>query len=66
MNTLIDTIKKEIRNQTTIPYFGLGVFEGTQTKEGEAVPYDSDSLILAMNSGRPMAARLMYEYSLMW
>ncbi|TDA68953.1 hypothetical protein E0765_00615 [Sulfuricurvum sp. IAE1] len=63
MNTQIETIKKEIRNQTTIPYFGLGVFEGATTKEGEALPYDSDSLILAMNGGRAMAPRLMYEYS---
>lgn len=63
MDTLIETIKKELRNQTTIPYFGLGVFEGTVSKEGETVPYDSDSLILAMNGGRAMAARLMFEYS---
>ncbi len=63
MNTHIETIKKELRNQTTIPYFALGVFEGIMTKEGEAVPHDSDSLILAMNGGRPMAPRLMYEYS---
>lgn len=59
----IETIKKELRNQTTIPYFALGVFEGITTKEGEAVPFDSDSLILAMNGGRAMAPRLMYEYS---
>ncbi len=45
MDTQIETIKKELRNQTTIPYFGLGVFEGIMTKEGEAVPHDSDSLI---------------------
>lgn len=63
MDTIFETIKKELRNQTTIPYFGLGVFEGIMTKEGEAVPYDSDSLILAMNGGRAMAPRLMYEYS---
>ncbi|KFN38718.1 MAG: hypothetical protein JU82_10390 [Sulfuricurvum sp. MLSB] len=63
MNTQLETIKKEIRNQTTIPYFSLGVFEGITTKEGENVPHDSDSLILAMNGGRAMAPRLMYEYS---
>lgn len=63
MDTVLETIKKELRNQTTIPYFGLGVFEGMTTKEGEAVPHDSDSLILAMNEGRTMAPRLMYEYS---
>lgn len=63
MDTQIEKIKKELRNQTTIPYFALGVFEGVVTKEGQNVPYDSDSLILAMNEGRAMAPRLMYEYS---
>ncbi|MGD9969603.1 MAG: SIR2 family protein [Sulfuricurvum sp.] len=63
MTTTIETIKKEIRNQTTVPYFGLGIFEGMTTKEGETIPFDSDSLILAMNGGRAMAPRLMYEYS---
>ena len=63
MNEMIETIKKEIRNQSTVPYFGLGIFEGVATKEGEAMPYDSDSLILMMNNGRPMSERLMFEYS---
>lgn len=62
-STTIETIKKELRNQTTIPYFGLGIFEGTTTKEGEQMPYDSDSMILMMNNGRPMSERLMFEYS---
>jgi hypothetical protein len=30
---------------------------------GEAMPADSDSLILAMNQGRPMALRLMWGLS---
>ncbi|HFU74360.1 MAG TPA: hypothetical protein ENK65_02265 [Helicobacteraceae bacterium] len=63
MNEQIETIKKEIRNQTTVPYFGLGIFEGTTTKEGEAMPFDSDSMILTMNGGRAMSDRLMFEYS---
>lgn len=61
--TTIDTIKKELRNQTTVPYFGLGIFKEIQTKEGEQLPYDSDSMILMMNNGRPMSDRLMFEYS---
>lgn len=61
--TTIDTIKKELRNQSTVPYFGLGIFKETQTKEGEQLPYDSDSMILMMNNGRPMSDRLMFEYS---
>jgi len=63
MNETIETIKKELRNQTTVPYFGLGVFKGTVTKDGEEMPYDSDSMILKMNNGRAMSERLMFEYS---
>lgn len=59
----IETIKKEVRNQTTVPYFGLGIFKGVTTKEGEEMPYDSDSMILKMNNGRAMSQRLMFEYS---
>jgi hypothetical protein len=63
MEDVIERIKKELRNQTTVPYFGLGIFEGTKTKEGEEMPYDSDSMILKMNNGRAMSPRLMFEYS---
>lgn len=63
MNETIQKIKKEIRNQNTIPYFGLGIFAGVTTKDGEEMPYDSDSFILKMNNGRPMSERLMFEYS---
>jgi len=59
----IETIKKELRNQTTVPYFGMGIFKGIKTKEGEQIPYDSDSMILMMNNGRAMSDRLMFEYS---
>lgn len=63
MSDIIDTIKKELRNQTTVPYFGLGIFENTKTKDGQQMPYDSDSMILMLNNGRPMSQRLMFEYS---
>lgn len=63
MNETIETIKKELRNQTTVPYFGIGIFEGIKTKDGEQMPFDSDSMILTMNNGRPMSQRLMFEYS---
>ena len=63
MNEMIQQIKKELRNQTTVPYFGLGIFAGVTTKDGEEMPYDSDSMILKMNNGRPMSQRLMFEYS---
>ncbi len=63
MQTKIQQIKAEIRNQICIPYFGLGIFKETKTKDGEQMPYDSDSMILMMNSGRAMSPRLMFEYS---
>lgn len=63
MKELIKTIKEEIKNNITVPYFGLGVFEATKTSEGEQMPYDSDSMILTLNNGRPMSQRLMFEYS---
>lgn len=63
MQEIIEQIKGEIRNQRTVPYFGLEIFYNTHTKEGVKVPSTSDELILAMNNGRPMSQRLMYEYS---
>ncbi len=63
MSEIIQEIKKEIRNQTTVPYFGLGIFESVKTKDGQQMPYDSDSMILRMNNDRPMSQRLMFEYS---
>jgi hypothetical protein len=47
-----------------VPYLGAGALTGSfNTDTGEPIPADSDSLILAMNGGRPMAPRLMYEFA---
>ena len=59
----LNAVKEELQAGVTIPYFGLGIFEGVTTGEGEAMPYDSDSMILMMNGGRAMPPRLMFEYS---
>ena len=46
-----------------VPYLGSGVlFDATNKLTGAAMPADSDSLILAMNNGKPMAPKLMYEF----
>jgi hypothetical protein len=46
-----------------VPYLGPGALTGsTNLETGEPIPADSDSLILAMNNGQPMAPRLMYEF----
>lgn len=59
MQDLIDGIT----SGDIIPYLGPGALDGSTNKEtGEAIPADSDSLILSMNNGKPMAPRLMYEF----
>ncbi len=46
-----------------VPYLGPGAVAGVvDTAGGRAMPADSDSLILALNDGKPMAPRLMYEF----
>lgn len=52
-----------IRNNQIVPYLGFDALAGvTDLNNGEPIPADSDSLILAMNGGRPMSPRLMYEF----
>lgn len=47
-----------------VPYLGPGVLADVIHQDtGAPIPADSDSLILAMNGGRPMAPRLMWEFS---
>lgn len=61
--TLQDIIEK-LRHGEIVPYLGPGVLaDVVNTATGEAIPADSDSLILAMNNGRPMSPRLMYEFA---
>jgi hypothetical protein len=46
-----------------VPYLGPGVLFDVKSKlNGMPIPADSDSLILAMNGGNPMAPKLMYEF----
>jgi hypothetical protein len=46
-----------------VPYLGPGVLKDVVDRAtGTPIPADSDSLILAMNNGRPMAPRLMWEF----
>ncbi|MGL4409045.1 MAG: SIR2 family protein [Zoogloea sp.] len=46
-----------------VPYLGPGALAHVTHKvTGKPIPADSNSLILAMNNGQPMAPRLMYEF----
>nr|WP_319516619.1 SIR2 family protein [uncultured Cohaesibacter sp.] len=59
----IEQIMDKIRSGEVVPYLGPGVlFDACNRSSGEPMPADSDSLILAMNKGRPMAPKLMYEF----
>lgn len=52
-----------IETGEVIPYLGAGALKGSvHVETGEAIPADSDSLIIAMNNGQPMAPKLMYEF----
>lgn len=51
-----------LEQQRCVPILGPQVLEGVTDAQGNAIPADSNSLILAMNNGRPMAPKLMYEF----
>jgi len=59
----MENIKDKLLSGELVPFIGMGVFENTTAKDGSTLPYDSDSMILALNNGRAMSQRLMYEYS---
>ena len=51
-----------LKDGSIVPYLGPGVLaDVTNPATGERIPADSDSLIIAMNGGKPMAPKLMYE-----
>jgi len=59
----IEDLKAGLKDGSVIPFLGMGVFKETVTEDGSRLPYDSDSMILALNNGRAMSPRLMYEYT---
>lgn len=52
-----------LKDGSIVPYLGMRIFSESKFDTDIAVPYDSDSLILALNDGRPMSSKLMYEFS---
>jgi len=59
----MENIKEKLISGELVPFLGMGIFANTQASDGTQLPFDSDSMILALNNGRAMSARLMYEYS---
>ncbi len=63
MSTAFDAIFSGLSDGTVVPYLGPGALNGViDPATGRAIPADSESLILAMNNGQPMAPKLMYEF----
>ena len=63
VDNVFNEILDGIQSGQVIPYLGPGALQGATNKAtGEAIPADSDSLIYAMNDGKPMAPKLMYEF----
>lgn len=59
----LEDLIRNVARGALVPYLGPGaVFDVVDEATGEAMPADSDSLILAMNGGKPMAPKLMYEF----
>lgn len=52
-----------LKDGSIVPYLGPGVLADVRHADnGSPIPADSDSLIYAMNDGKPMAPKLMYEF----
>ncbi len=53
-----------LKSGSLVPYLGPGVLADVRNAEtGAAMPATSDELIIAMNGGKPMSPKLMYEFS---
>lgn len=59
----MENIKEKLISGELVPFLGMGVFKDTKSTDRQQLPFDSDSMILALNNGRAMSDRLMYEYS---
>ncbi len=63
MKDVFAPILAGLQEGTVVPYLGAGALSGViDPASGRAIPADSESLILAMNNGQPMAPKLMYEF----
>lgn len=62
-HSVFSEILDGLYDHQVVPYLGPGVlFDVTSKLNGAPIPADSESLILAMNGGKPMAPKLMYEF----
>ena len=63
MTAQLSALASGIRAGNIVPYLGPGALAGViDPTNQQPIPADSDSLILALNNGKPMSARLMWEF----
>ena len=63
-NHLRQQLLAGLHDGSIVPYLGPGVLADVRAvADGRPMPATSDELILAMNGGRPVAPKLMYEFS---
>ena len=59
----LHTLAQAIATGETVPYLGPGALAGvTEAATGTPIPAESEALILALNNGKPMSPRLMWEF----
>lgn len=57
------TLLAGLKDGSIVPYLGPGVLADVRAVgDGRPMPATSDALILAMNGGKPMSPKLMYEF----
>ena len=54
----MDNLKEKLLDGTLVPFLGMGVFKDLKASDGSELPYDSDSMVLALNNGRAMSPGL--------
>lgn len=62
-NALRDSLLAGLKDGGIVPYLGPGALADVRNAAtGTPIPATSDELILAMNGGKPMSPKLMYEF----
>lgn len=60
---ILEDLVGALENGELVPYLGPGALAGVRHRDtGAPLPGTGEELILAMNGGKPMAPRLMYEF----
>jgi hypothetical protein len=60
---LLNQLLADLKNGSLVPYLGPGVLADVRNvASGAPIPATSDELILALNGGKPMSPKLMYEF----